>query len=682
MAKIVYEVVADTKKAESSIDKFAVDAKNKIESSDPKFDLVDDSSVEKFDKQIEYLEIKANELRSQLDQMSAGNLEGDFFKTGAELEKTQNQLARLRQKQDEIKGKEQEVGAEIDKNNAKRQQANNENTKHGFGLDGLVKKLTRVGLAVIGVRSAYMGIRRAISLVAGSNDAISQKMEQMRNVLVATITPIVETIVNFLMKAMVYVNYITKTLFGKAIFDFSKATANTSKNMASTAKSAGSTAKSLKQASKQLAGFDEMNVLTDNNSSGGGGTGGVGGVGGLDTSGLKDMKNLFDDISNIEVPNWVKQLTDNWVLKTAISGWKAMIDLIKEKQRLDQIEKDNEAGKHADNLKRQKSLEKEGTQIIKNAKAQKQMTDQEFVYIRGIEEEIIGLTKKGKLTDSEKERLRILSNRYGDLYREGALNNSQMELYRVITGRTKTTEAERVEVMKNLTYQSIEEYKASKNVADGADQVANSTKNGNYWVDKYGVTLETMTKRAGLSKEQTDKLRDALNKYDKSDKGMKALDELVGTIEKVGKKAGLSKDEIGKLGANIMGLKSKKITVDTTLSVTDIKEKTKGFITSSLKKSFGAKGMVIGYNKGGIVKYASGGIINQPGRGVPLPIGGEHGMEGVVPLTDSQQMALLGEAIGKYITINANITNTMNGRIISRELQKIQNEESFASNRW
>ena len=61
---------------------------------------------------------------------------------------------------------------------------------------------------------------------------------------------------------------------------------------------------------------------------------------------------------------------------------------------------------------------------------------------------------------------------------------------------------------------------------------------------------------------------------------------------------------------------------------------------------------------------------------------GESGREGVIPLTDSQQMALLGEAIGKYITINANITNSMNGRIISRELQKIQNEQSFASNRW
>ena len=82
-------------------------------------------------------------------------------------------------------------------------------------------------------------------------------------------------------------------------------------------------------------------------------------------------------------------------------------------------------------------------------------------------------------------------------------------------------------------------------------------------------------------------------------------------------------------------------------------------------------------------RLAKGGIINQPGRGVSLgsAIGGERGQEGVIPLTDSQQMEILGEAIGRYVTINANITNNMNGRTISRELQKIQNRDNFLYNR-
>jgi len=82
-------------------------------------------------------------------------------------------------------------------------------------------------------------------------------------------------------------------------------------------------------------------------------------------------------------------------------------------------------------------------------------------------------------------------------------------------------------------------------------------------------------------------------------------------------------------------------------------------------------------------RLAKGGIVNMPSRGVPVgsAIAGERGAEGVIPLTDSQQMALLGEAIGKYITINAQMNNYMDGRLINRQLQKIQNESNFAMNR-
>ena len=83
-----------------------------------------------------------------------------------------------------------------------------------------------------------------------------------------------------------------------------------------------------------------------------------------------------------------------------------------------------------------------------------------------------------------------------------------------------------------------------------------------------------------------------------------------------------------------------------------------------------------------IPKLATGGIVNNPGRGVPIgrAIAGEAGAEGVIPLTDSQAMETLGEAIGRYITINANITNSMNGRVISRQLKKIQANKDFAYN--
>jgi hypothetical protein len=72
-----------------------------------------------------------------------------------------------------------------------------------------------------------------------------------------------------------------------------------------------------------------------------------------------------------------------------------------------------------------------------------------------------------------------------------------------------------------------------------------------------------------------------------------------------------------------------------------------------------------------------------PGRGVPVggAITGERGQEGVIPLTDSQQMALLGEAIGRYISINATIPVYVANRQIAREIRKIEQEDAFAGNR-
>ena len=82
-------------------------------------------------------------------------------------------------------------------------------------------------------------------------------------------------------------------------------------------------------------------------------------------------------------------------------------------------------------------------------------------------------------------------------------------------------------------------------------------------------------------------------------------------------------------------------------------------------------------------RLAVGGIVNMPGRGINYGGAniGENGAEGVIPLTNSQSLDMIADAIGKRITINANITNTMNGRVISRELQKINTNNNFATNR-
>lgn len=83
-------------------------------------------------------------------------------------------------------------------------------------------------------------------------------------------------------------------------------------------------------------------------------------------------------------------------------------------------------------------------------------------------------------------------------------------------------------------------------------------------------------------------------------------------------------------------------------------------------------------------RLATGALINNPGKGVPVAggraIAGEAGMEGILPLTDSQAMETLGKEIGKWIVINLQNITKLDGRTISRQLSKISKEKSFAKN--
>lgn len=95
-------------------------------------------------------------------------------------------------------------------------------------------------------------------------------------------------------------------------------------------------------------------------------------------------------------------------------------------------------------------------------------------------------------------------------------------------------------------------------------------------------------------------------------------------------------------------------------------------------------GINIDYKAVKLPRLAKGTILNNPGQGVLVggsAIAGEAGREAYLPLSDTQLLEELGSTIGRYITINANITNTMNGRVISRELKRISASDNFAMNK-
>ena len=63
-----------------------------------------------------------------------------------------------------------------------------------------------------------------------------------------------------------------------------------------------------------------------------------------------------------------------------------------------------------------------------------------------------------------------------------------------------------------------------------------------------------------------------------------------------------------------------------------------------------------------------------------MAFGGESGREGVLPLTDNQAMSELGSEIGRNVVVNLTNVTEMNGRVINRELKRMQNQQNFAYN--
>ncbi|MBO7526905.1 MAG: hypothetical protein J6T74_03300, partial [Clostridia bacterium] len=78
--------------------------------------------------------------------------------------------------------------------------------------------------------------------------------------------------------------------------------------------------------------------------------------------------------------------------------------------------------------------------------------------------------------------------------------------------------------------------------------------------------------------------------------------------------------------------------------------------------------------------HAEGGIVNMPGRGVPVHYAGEAGREGIIPMDNQQQMALLGQEIAKYVNITNYVTNNVDSRKLNTILKQSENRERLANN--
>ena len=80
---------------------------------------------------------------------------------------------------------------------------------------------------------------------------------------------------------------------------------------------------------------------------------------------------------------------------------------------------------------------------------------------------------------------------------------------------------------------------------------------------------------------------------------------------------------------------------------------------------------------------ATGGIVDVPQRGVPVGnnvFAGEAGAEGILPLTDENTMRRLGQEIAKWIVLNIQLNNYIDGRLLAKYIKQIMNGQEFSRN--
>ena len=606
-------------------------------------------------KQIDELTAKIEELnqfKQERAKLSYGKESASYVIAEERIKQAEEERSNLL---DEVNSKYDEIDAKIKQNQKSQQQVRDEIEKTANslnkinlaptlekmskGLSSVVSKVGKWAIALIGIRTAYSLIRQSANAIASENEQLAGKLEAVKNSLINLIKPVAEAIVNIVYKLLAYLNVITKTFLGIDLF-------------AKTAKSAKNAVGSANKLKKTLAGFDEMNVLNDSSSSGGGG------------GGSADFNIKEPDVSKFQA------IVDKF--KTM---WQEILNTDREEQAQMILQSDKTWG------------------ILKLGW---------FDYMQGSIRMTQGIINTiGALWDI------LIGWATDDDERLKKGQEALVEAIKLILKGLLQYMIAQVELYVGLFYgigKSIVDFvysKIIKPIINYFSPMFETIKSIfepfiDFFYSLFSTTFEnikimihnTIEICKFLWKEIkkifepiVEFFRDKFNKAKEAIK--KVFEPIVTFFNQIWTKIKSKFSEIGtKIGDAVGG--AFKTAINSVLKATEkilnTPIKTINKLIDKINDIPGIK--LTKLQTFSLPRLAKGGIINMPSRGVPVggAIAGERGREGVIPLTDSQQMALLGEAIGRYITINANITNTMNGRVISRELQKINNENNFASN--
>lgn len=552
-----------------------------------------------FDRQIEQVQYELEQVQYELSKKKELNLDSKTIdEYNVKVEILNNRLIELKRRQ-----------KDLDKANLDDVKKDIENI--GDSTSKTIKKVSKWALAVFGIRSAYMFVRNSISTLSQYNDQLASDIEYINFALASSLEPIITRLVQLVFQLLYYVNSLAKAWFNVDLF------ANASINSFRKAN------KSASELKKNLAGFDEMNVLNDDGSVGALGVG----------TPSYDLSKMFDEEQVAEVENFWKKIDKFWeedlqVMTQKTNGiWGAFFS----------------------------GLGLTGMGL--------------YHTLKGVFELIGGLflILVGTFTGNE------------DLIKQGweKFCNGLLDIFK---GLMETIGGLLLTLLGFVQGLLIEVFGAISNIVVGFCEIIQiAFKGASNFIGKIIDGLSSkgefvISTALTLLKGALDTVATLFGGLSKSVKQI--FDGIIMIFKGDFKNGFIS---IGK------GIANAFITVvNTVISAINAVWTSLLNIVDSVGSLFGKEwNLKTRLSIPKIPYLAKGGIVNMPGRGIPVgsAMAGEAGKEGVIPLTDSQAMEELGSAIGRYITINATLINQMNGRTISRELKKVQNESAFATNR-
>ena len=561
--------------------------------------------------------------------------------------------------------------------------------KSSVNATKLVKKLKRVGLALFSIRSAYTLVSRASSAYLSKDTELAEKLQSVWVGLGSFLAPLLEYLSNMLLKMVGYLNVFVKALTG---IDF-VARAN--------AKALNKQAKAQKNLNNQLLSFDEINKLEDTKSESGGASAG---------SGLIELPELDDKMVKKlqDLAYWLKE---NWGLIKAVGialgiafgaakiaqivgnistliggGGKGIKGLTKSLNEIPTMIKIGIiVGGVAYTINTVKKIKQDTKNLNKQTESLREKM-REIYYLKWSKE-----TDTNKTLEEQNRLRQVGLESLGEAYKWYNKIIGASESY---LGDAKQT----VEHSKGNLEALKQQYQAQSNNKEKQKEILKGL------IDQYNYNLAMIValKRQGV---ETGELETINNGYKE-------------TIKQTSKELGIGNEKLGKMlddsaatnketqaiAANIKdindaNLEKKELILDVKANTSSFKISMKqmadsikswangiggGFSVLWDKLTGGGGGGGRGFATGGIgTGIGLGAIVNNPGKGVSIGSGnvaGERGREGIIPLTDPRAMAELGQQIGRWVSVNLDITNQIDGRVLNRRLEAIKNESNFTTN--